>query len=54
MGVKGFAWGVMGLGMVLGLFGWWAWNPVAFVGLALAIVGAVILATRRRGPGTGA
>lgn len=51
MGAKSFAWGVMVLGLVLGLYGWQAWNPVAFVGLALFIVGVVLLATRRRGPG---
>ncbi|MBE0487909.1 MAG: hypothetical protein IBX53_02425 [Halomonas sp.] len=54
MGVKSFAWGLIVLGVALGLFGWSAWNPVAFVGLTLAVVGAVVLATRHRGPGTGA
>ncbi|WP_302139519.1 hypothetical protein [Halomonas alkalicola] len=55
MGVKGFAGGLIALGVVLGLYGWRAWNPVAFVGLALAlaVVGAVVLATGRRGPGEG-
>ncbi|WP_290788902.1 hypothetical protein [Halomonas sp.] len=53
MGVKSFAWGVIVLGVVLGLYGWRAWNPVAFVGLALAVVGVVVLATRRRGPRQG-
>ena len=53
MGVKGFAGGLIALGVLLGLYGWRAWNPVAFVGLALAVVGAVVLATGRRGPGEG-
>ncbi len=51
MGVKSFAWGVIVLGVVLGLYGWRAWNPVAFVGLALAVVGVVVMATRRSGSG---
>ncbi|MCA1768978.1 MAG: hypothetical protein LC652_03180 [Halomonas sp.] len=54
MGVKSFAGGLIGLGVVLGVTGWRAWNPVAFVGLALVIVGVVVLATRHRGPSTGA
>ncbi len=49
MGVKAFAWGLVLLGAGLGLLGLWAWNPVAFVGLALAVLGAVVLATGRQG-----
>jgi CHASE2 domain-containing sensor protein len=51
MGVKGFAGGLIVLGVALGLYGWRAWNPVAFVGLALAVLGAVVLITGRRGRG---
>ncbi len=48
MGVKGFAWGLILLGVGLGLLGAWAWNAVGFVGLTLAVLGAVVLATGRR------
>ncbi|MGR2739384.1 hypothetical protein ACUY1T_13125 [Billgrantia sp. Q4P2] len=51
MGVKWFAWALVVLGLVLAVYGWQAWNPVAFVGLALAAVGIVVLATSGRRPG---
>ncbi|MCG6658514.1 hypothetical protein HOP52_12195 [Halomonas campisalis] len=50
MGVKWFAAGLVALGLVLALLGLQAWNPVAFVGVALTLLGGVVLATRRRGP----
>lgn len=52
MGVKKFAWVLLLLGLVLSLYGWQAWNPVAFVGVALAVLGCVLLATSRRRPGS--
>ncbi|MCE8033807.1 MULTISPECIES: hypothetical protein [Halomonadaceae] len=51
MGVKTFAWVLLALGLVLAVFGWQSWNPVAFVGVALAAVGIVVLATSGRRPG---
>ncbi len=48
MGVKGFALALIVLGAGLAVYGWQAWNPVAFVGLALAVVGSVVLATSGR------
>jgi hypothetical protein len=51
MGVKAFAWCLVVLGLGLGLYGWQAWNPVAFVGLVLAALGVVVRLTHRpRGP----
>ncbi|QTF93455.1 hypothetical protein [Halomonas sp. BM-2019] len=55
MGVKAFAWCLVGLGLGLALYGWQAWNPVAFVGLVLAVLGAVVRLTHRpRGSPSGA
>ena len=42
MNVRGFAWILVVLGLVLGLYGWQAWNPVAFVGLVLVVLGLVV------------
>lgn len=42
MTVRGFAWGLVLLGLVLAIFGWKAWNPVAFVGAVLVILGLVV------------
>lgn len=50
MGVKQFAWVLLLLGLVLSLYGWQAWNPVAFVGIALTVLGGVLLATSGRRP----
>lgn len=50
MGVKRFALGLVLLGLVLSLYGWQAWNPVAFVGIALTVLGLVLLATSGRRP----
>ncbi|MCE8020982.1 hypothetical protein HOP51_12810 [Halomonas sp. MCCC 1A11036] len=51
MGVKGFAWVLLALGLIMAAYGWQEWNPVAFVGVALAAVGIVVLATSGRRPG---
>ncbi|MCE8009995.1 hypothetical protein HOP54_20105 [Halomonas daqingensis] len=51
MGVKTFAWVLVALGLAMVLYGWQAWNPAAFVGMALAAVGIVVLATSGRRPG---
>ncbi len=51
MGVKTFAWVLVALGLAMALYGWQAWNPAAFVGMALAAVGIVVLATSGRRPG---
>lgn len=50
MGVKWFAWLLMGLGPILAMYGWQARNPVAFVGVALVAVGIALLATSGRRP----
>ena len=50
MGVKGFAAALVALGLGLALFGLQAWNPVAFVGVALTVLGVVVLVTARRSP----
>lgn len=41
---------IFGIGMVLGLYGWLSYNPVAFVGLALITLAGVLHLTRHRGP----
>lgn len=48
MGVKTFAVLLIGLGVVLLVVGWWAWNPVGFVGAVLIALGAVVRMTRPR------
>lgn len=50
MGMKRFAWGLVLLGLVLSLYGWQAWNPVAFVGIALTVLGFVLRGTAGRRP----
>ena len=50
MGVKWFAWALVLFGLVLTLYGWRAWSPVAFVGIALMVLGFVLLATSGRRP----
>lgn len=50
MGVKRFAWVLVLLGLVLSLYGWQAWNPVAFVGITLAVLGLVLRVTAGRRP----
>ncbi len=51
MGVKTFAWVLVALGLAMVLYGWQVRNPAAFVGMALAAVGIVVLATSGRRPG---
>ncbi|WP_181872864.1 hypothetical protein [Billgrantia montanilacus] len=48
MGVKWFAVALIVLGVALTLFGFQAQNPAMFVGLALAVLGVVVILTGRR------
>ncbi|MBA2779415.1 hypothetical protein [Billgrantia kenyensis] len=48
--MKTFAGVLVALGLAMALYGWQAWNPAAFVGLALTVVGIVVLATSGRRP----
>ena len=48
MGVKQFSWGLVLLGLVLSVYGWQAWSPIAFVGIALTVLGVVLRVTAGR------
>lgn len=41
--------GILALGVLLGLYGWQAYNPVAFVGIALIALALALHLTRHRG-----